>query len=121
MKTFMNITALFVIILISSSVQASDLGKKLNGTWKYEAAEAPYDYQEGEIVFYEEDGKAKVKIITTYDVIKGQKVKAENNKVTFEFYVEYELCTATLNYKDDKLTGEVETVEGTIPITLKRK
>ena len=31
------------------------------------------------------------------------------------------LCTATLNYKDDKLTGEVETVEGTIPITLKRK
>jgi hypothetical protein len=51
----------------------------------------------------------------------GKNLKVEGNKVTFEFEVEYELCTAKLEYKDKKMTGIVETVEGNIPVTLTKK
>ena len=117
----MNIVTLLLIVVSTSAVQASDLNKKISGKWKYEATEAPYDYQKGEIVFSEQDGKANVKIVTAYEVIMAKNVKADGKNVAFEFYVDYELCKATLSLKGDKLSGEVVTVEGVIPVNLKRK
>jgi uncharacterized protein (TIGR03066 family) len=123
MKTLLSITVLVFAFTFAANASDSskDIKKKIFGTWKVEAPDAPYDYQEGEIKFYKEDGKEKIKISTTYDVIMGKNLKVEGNKVTFEFEVEYELCTAKLEYKDGKMTGIVETVEGNIPVTLTKK
>jgi len=123
MKTLLSIAVLVFAFTFAANASDSskDVKKKIFGTWKVEAPDAPYDYQEGEIKFYKEDGKEKIKISTTYDVIMGKNLKVEGNKVTFEFEVEYELCTAKLEYKDGKMTGIVETVEGNIPVTLSKK
>jgi hypothetical protein len=121
MKTVLSIATLLLAFTFATSAQTSDVKKKLNGTWKIEAPDAPYDYQEGEIVFYKEDGKDKIKIVTTYDVIMAKNLKVKDNKVTFEFEVEYELCTAKMEYKDNKMTGIVETVEGNLPVTATKK
>ncbi len=121
MKTVLSIATLLLAFTFATSVQASDVKKKLIGTWKVEAPDAPYDYQEGEIVFYKEDGKDKIKIVTTYDVIMAKNLKIEGNKVSFEFEVEYELCVAKMVLKDNKMTGIVETVEGNLPVTATKK
>ncbi len=121
MKTVLSIATLVLAFTFATSAQATDVKKKLNGTWKIEAPDAPYDYQEGEVKFYQEDGKDKVKISTTYDVIMAKNLKVEGNKVTFEFEVEYELCTAKMELKDNKMTGIVETVEGNLPVTATKK
>ena len=122
MKTVFSIAVLLLALTFTATAgNGDDVKKKVYGTWKVEAPDAPYDYQEGEIKIYREDGKDKIKIITTYDVIMGKNLKVKGNKVTFEFEVEYELCTAKLEYKDKKMTGLVETVEGNIPVTLTKK
>ena len=123
MKTLISIAVLLLTMTFAVNAgNSSELNKKkVYGTWKVEAPDAPYDYQEGEIKFYKEDGQDMIKITTTYDVIMGKNLKVEGKKVTFEFEVEYELCTANLELKDGKMTGIVETVEGNIPVTLTKK
>ncbi len=123
MKSVLNIAVLILAFTFAANAGNADNAnkKKLYGTWKVEAPDAPYDYQEGEIKFYKEDGNDMIKIMTTYDVIMGKNLKVEGNKVSFEFEVEYELCTAKLEMKGNKMTGMVETVEGNIPVTLTKK
>jgi len=122
MRTVFSIAVLIFALTFTVNAGNSDNAKKkVYGTWKVEAPDAPYDYQEGEIKFYKEAGKDMIKIMTTYDVIMGKNLKVQGNKVTFEFEVEYELCTAKLELKDNKMTGLVETVEGNIPVTLTKK
>ncbi|NPA37043.1 MAG: hypothetical protein GXO47_09360 [Chlorobi bacterium] len=123
MKTFFSIAVLIMSfsLLAGAANPDKDIKNKIYGEWKVDAPDAPYDYQEGVIKFYKEDGQDKIKISTTYDVIMGENLKVEGNKITFEFEVEYELCTAKLDYKENKMTGIVETVQGNIPVTLTRK
>lgn len=121
MKMLLSLTALLLVIVSASGMHASHLEKKLNGTWQYEALQAPYEYQKGQIVFFEEDGEPQVKIVTNQGTIKAKNLKVENDEVTFDFYVEYEYCKATLKYKEDKLAGKVATGQGDIPVTMKRK
>jgi len=121
MKTLMNITTVLILLLATTGLQAADINKKIMGTWKYTANEAPDGYRNGEILFFEKDGVTRAKIVTDYDTIVSEKIKTEKDKVTFNFYAEYELCTAKLTYTNNVLKGDVDTVEGKIALTLKRK
>ena len=124
MKTAFR-TALGIMILLMAFNFTANAGnkvkKKLYGTWKVEAPDAPYGYQEAEIEIYKENGEEKIKIITDYDVIYGSNLKVEGEKVSFDFEVENMFCTAKLDYKKDKMTGMVETDEGNIPVTMTKK
>jgi len=87
MKSVLSIAVLLLAFTFAANAGNGDnVKKKIYGTWKVEAPDAPYDYQEGEIKFYKEDGKDMIKIMTTYDVIMGKNLKVEGNKVTFEFF-----------------------------------
>lgn len=121
MKNVLKISALLLMVCLSITVQAKDTGKAIAGTWKYEASDAPYEYQTGKVVFYEEEGLSKVKVITDYDVIKGENLKIEGNKIVFNAYVEYDYITVKLELKADQLVGNVDTPEGVITITLKKE
>jgi len=121
MKNLLKISALLLIVCLSINAQAKDTGKAIAGTWKYEAADAPYEYQTGKVVFYEEEGVSKVKVVTDYDVIKGENLKIEGNKIVFNAYVEYSYITVKIELKEDQLVGNVDTPEGVIAITLKKE
>ncbi len=120
MKALMNIAVVLGLLLFTSGLQAGEITKKIIGTWTYSANEAPESYKSGEITFYKDGNLTKAKISTPYDVIHSKKVSIANDKITLEFLVDYDLCTATLKYTKDELKGEVETVQGTIPLSLKR-
>ena len=121
MKNVLKISALLMIVCLSITAQAKDSGKAIAGTWKYEAADAPYEYQTGKVVFYEEEGVSKVKVVTDYEVIKGENLKIEGNKVVFNAYVEYDYITVKLELTNGQLVGNVDTPEGAITITLKKE
>jgi len=121
MKNVLKISALLLMVCVSMNAQAKDTGKTITGTWKYEASDAPYEYQTGKVIFYEEAGVSKVKITTDYDVIKGENLKIEGNKIVFNAYVEYDYITVKLELQADQLVGKVDTPEGVISITLKKE
>ncbi len=121
MKILINIAVVLVLLLSTTGLQASEINKKIIGTWTYTANDAPESYKNGEITFYKDGKLTKAKISTQYDVITSKKVSIKDNTITLEFIVEYELCIATLKLTKDMLKGEVNTIEGTIPLTLKRK
>ena len=121
MKNVLKISALLLIVCLSINVQAKDTSKAIAGTWKYEATDAPYEYQTGKVVFYEEEGVSKVKVVTDYDVIKGENLKIEGNKIVFNAYVENSYITVKIELKEDQLVGNVDTPEGVLAITLKKE
>lgn len=121
MKSFLSITALFLLVCSTSVVHAADLKKDLKGTWQYEAPQAPSEYQKGQIVFYDEEATSQVKILANGQTIKAKNLKVENDQVTFDFYVDYEYCKAVLKYNEEQLSGKVQTSQGDIPVTMKRK
>ena len=126
MQKILNAVAVTLILLLAVNTSANagnskKLMKKLYGTWTVSAPEAPYEYQEAEIEFYNENGQDKVKILTDYDEIPCKNLKAEKKSVAFEFEVEGMLCVAKLEYKKNKLEGMVETDMGDIEVTMTKK
>ncbi len=121
MKHVLKISALLLLVCLSMTAQAKDTDKGLIGTWKYEATDAPSEYQTGTVIFYEEEGVSKVKIVTDYDVMIGENLKTADQKVVFNAYVEYDYITVKLEWKEDLLVGSVDTPEGVIAITLKKE
>ena len=121
MKHVLKISALLLLVCLSLTAQAKDTDKGLIGTWKYEATDAPSEYQTGTVIFYEEEGVSKVKVVTDYEVIKGENLKIEGNKIVFNAYVEYSYITVKIELKEDQLVGNVDTPEGVIAITLKKE
>ena len=114
----MKITLLFFAIVAGFQLEAQELNAEILGTWEYSAEDAAYEYRQGKVEFYTEEGENLVKIITDYEEIEGENLKVEGNEIVFEATVDYEPITVTLNLKDGKLTGNVETVEGLLTISL---
>ena len=118
MKHLIKITLLLFAILSGVQLEAQDLNAEISGTWEYIAEDAAYEYRQGKVEFYTEEGENLVKIITDYEEIEGENLKVEGNEIVFEATVDYEPITVTLNLKDGKLTGNVDTVEGPLAISL---
>lgn len=126
MQKILSTVAVTLVLLLAVNVSANagnskKLVKKLYGTWTVSAPEAPYEYQEAEIEFYNENGQDKVKILTDYDEIACKNLKIDKKRVTFEFEVEGMLCVAKLDSKKNKLDGVVETDMGDIGVTMTKK
>lgn len=121
MKHLIKITMLLFAILAGFQLEAQDLNAEISGTWEYSAEDAPYEYRQGKVEFYTEEGENLVKIITDYEEIEGDNLKVEGNEIVFEATVDYEPITVTLNLKDGKLTGNVDTVEGPLAISLTKQ
>ncbi len=120
-KAIMSICVLLFCVLSVSANQGRDLKKEIKGKWLFEALEAPDGYQKGKIVFFEEEGEQLAKIVTSSETIKAKNVKIEKDQVIFDFYVDYEYCKVTLNYKEGLFLGKAETSMGDIPVTAKRE
>ncbi|RLD76490.1 MAG: hypothetical protein DRJ07_16280, partial [Bacteroidetes bacterium] len=47
----------FLVMMSFTGIDSTVSEKIFIGTWEYEAPDAPYEYQEGEIVFAKKEGK----------------------------------------------------------------
>ena len=118
MKKVLAISVLFMVLGVYLNAQDQKTIKEIKGTWNYTANQAPYDYQKGKMIFYEEGGDFKAKLEIQGDVINTQNLIIEGGKIEFKAYFDYELITIRLTLKDGKLEGNADSPDGLIPVSL---
>ncbi len=110
----------FVLVSAFSNIESSKKHRKLVGTWSYEALDAPYQYQKGEIVFVNKDGELSGYMKVNEYKIDIEEIVAIKKNVTFKVNVEGEVVTFNLNYKKKTMEGTATYSSGSLDITGKK-
>jgi carbonic anhydrase len=121
MKTVRFLMILMLVAAVTTSVSAQKKADPV-GTWTYEAADAPYEYSEGEIVVAK-DGKdytAEI-VLGEYYQVKASSVSYEKNELAFKVYIEGETVSIKATVGKDSMEGTASYTDGTIPLTAKKK
>ena len=96
--------------------------ENLTGTWKYKAPTAPYEFSEGELIFGETDGQTTLTLkFMNGAEIKAQNVKVEKEDVSFGLEIESATVTFTGKLVEGKITGKVDSPDGSIELTAEKK
>ncbi len=106
-----------MLVFSVSALMASGTEKKLEGTWKYQAPDAPYEYSEGQFTFVKKDGKLHGIAKVNYATVELEDLKVTDKKISFTVYVEGEYVEINLDLKGDKLAGQASYSEGALDIT----
>ncbi len=111
----------FLVMMSFTGVDTTVRDKVFIGTWEYEAPDAPYEYQEGEIIIAKKEGK-----LVGYISIDGYKIDLEDvvgkgDKLTCEAYIQGESILFELVFKKKAFEGTASYSEGSLPISGKRK
>ena len=113
---------LTVFMLVSfTGIEDVKVDKHVLGTWEYEAPDAPYEYQNGDMVFEMKDDK-----LTGYVSIDGYKIeleslKADKSKVSGEIYVEGTSVMLELEFSKKTFTGTATYSEGSLDLSGTKK
>lgn len=91
------------------------------GTWNYTAKDAPFGFQTGKVIFYEEYETTKAKIKIYGFTIDTENLEIEGAKVSFTAEVEHEQISIKLEMKDNKLIGWVQFSDGGMSIVMVKK
>ena len=120
-------TKFFTLLLVSLfycvTVAAQSNTKKIDpiGNWKFDAPYAPEGYTTGtiEVGMAEKVHTATMSFTGSDYKIPGEKVKVENNTLSFIIYIEGEDINTTLKIESEKkMSGKAVYSEGEIPLTL---
>ena len=121
MKKLLTVSALLLMFSICMNAQNADMEKKLKGTWNYTSYEAPYEYQKGKVIFYEEDKEFKAKLDVDGYIIHARDLKIKEQNVEFIVYVENERVAVKVTLKDNKMKGTAKTYDGDLALTLEKE
>lgn len=121
MKKLFTVSALLLMFSICINAQNENTLKKLKGTWNYTSYDAPYEYQKGKVIFYEEDKKFKAKIDIDGYVYPANNLKITEQYVEFILYMENERVAVKLTLNDNKMKGKAKTYDGDLAITLEKE
>jgi len=111
----------FLVMVSFTGIDNSVNMKNFIGTWEYEAPDAPYEYQEGELIFAKKEGK-----LIGHASIDGYKIDLEDviakgDKLTCEAYIEGESVVFEMVFKKKTFSGTATYSEGSLPFSGKRK
>lgn len=114
---------IMLVVLIAPVISAQSSKGKADpiGKWKFEAPYAPEGYKSGIIDVSNAENKYSTAISFTGSdfVIPGDKIKVENDTVSFVVIVEGQEVSVSLKAEDDgRMTGKAVYFEGEIPLTL---
>jgi len=105
--------------MVSCTMQVQDQG--ILGTWIYTVEDAPFGFQTGRVIFYEENDSTKAKLKVYGIPIKTDDLEIDSAKVSFTTQVEHEQVSIKLEIKEDALIGMVHASEGAMPISMVKK
>lgn len=97
---------LILISLLSCNLNVQDQG--LLGTWNYTVEDAPFGFQKGKVIFYEENDSIKAKLKVYGLSIPGDNLVVEETRISFTTQVEHEQISIKLKVKGDSLIGTVQ-------------
>jgi hypothetical protein len=118
---------IFALLLISFfycvTVSGQNSRQKADpvGKWKFEAPYAPEGYTSGivEVAFAEKQYSTSMTFTGSDYKLVGEKVKFENESLSFTIYVENEGVAISLKMEDGaKMSGKAVYSEGEIPLAL---
>ncbi len=93
----------------------------LIGTWNYTTEDAPFGFQTGKVIFYEEEGTTKAKIKIYGFTIDTEHLEIDGAKVSCTAVVEHEQISIKLEMKDNQLIGWVQFSDGGMAIEMVKK
>lgn len=111
---------LFSLLLIPQ-LQAEVKNKPVIGEWIYEVSDAPFGYEKGSLIFSEKDGQTICKIKIEAGELTVNNLKIEKNRITFTTTVDGNSINVELTRKKNKLTGTVDTPEGSKTLSAIKK
>jgi len=117
MKKFLFIP--IVLLMVSCTMKVQDKG--ILGTWIYTVEEAPFGFQTGRVIFYEENDSVKAKLKVYGIPIETANLEIDSAKVSFTTQVEHEEVSIKLEMKEDALIGMVHASEGAMDISMVKK
>ena len=113
-----SVVALMLWMMAGISYAVTGEKNKPEGTWHFNAPDAPYEYSTGDIVITKADGKYKGEIVfSEYYKLETQDFKVQKNVITFKAYVEGDVVYFKGTIEGKKLTGKTSYSEGTINVT----
>jgi len=113
-----------IAILIASVTTTLSAQKKVNptGTWTFKAAEAPYEYNSGDIVIGKDGKEYTAKIVFgEYYEVKASSVKYEKNELSFRVYIEGESIYVKGTVGKETIDGTASYSDGTISYKAEKK
>ena len=110
---------MILLIIVSCVKEIQDKG--ILGTWQYTVKDAPFGFQTGRVIFFEEDEMTRAKIKVYGISMKCDNLNIEGDKVSFTTRVEHEDVSIKLEMKDNKLVGLVHSSEGGMSIEMVKK
>lgn len=122
-KITLFLSSLLVFIFIGTNgLSAAD--KEPVGKWKFSAPDAPYGYNQGIIEIIKEADEYSARLSFSgmdykYDL---EKVKYEEEKISFSIYLEGENIFVLLTFNDeDNISGKASYSMGEIPLYATRQ
>jgi glycoprotein endo-alpha-1,2-mannosidase len=130
MKKVLIISIVFVVILgalgwllnrcnYNFNNQISD--NPLVGTWSYHAEDAPFGFQKGKVVFYEETDSVRAKLKIYGFTIPCNNLVVTEDQVSFSAWVETEEVAIQLEKQEEKMVGRVKASDLSSPLVLVKK
>lgn len=107
------------MMLASCAVKEQEPG--LLGTWNYRVDEAPFGFQSGKVVFYQENDSTKAKIKFYGFTIAATDLKINGDEISLVVPIEHEQTSIKLTPGNNMLTGTVKFSDGSMPIVLTKK
>lgn len=117
------LTLLVISFLLVIAVSGQNNTKKISpvGKWKFEAPYAPEGYTSGiiEVGFAEKKYSASMMFSGGEYKLTGEKVKIENDTISFSVFIEGQGVAVKLKMEDSsKMSGKAVYSEGEVPLTL---
>ncbi len=116
-------SAILILLVLTGYIEKDNIikNKKFIGTWEFNVPEAPYQYQNGDIIFVNEE-----EVLTGYFLVDGFKAQLRNlnsqkRKVTFEVFIQGVTVSFDLTFKKKSFLGTASYSEGTLDISGRKK
>ena len=118
-KLFLITTFLLTFVLMTgfNKTETSKKHKNIVGTWKYEALEAPYEYQTGEFVFERNEDNLIGFAMIAMSKIEMEDIIVNNNNISFKCNIQGENVSIDFTISKKSFTGSAISSGGTIPLT----
>ena len=120
----MKTIKVLMLVMLAASFTIVNAQKKVDpvGTWSYEASQAPYEYNSGDIVVSKEGKEYNVEVkLGEYYKIQASSVEYLQNMLSFKLYVEGESVSVKATMEKEMFDGTASYSEGTIKLTGKKK
>ncbi|MFY0651361.1 MAG: hypothetical protein JXQ96_04980 [Cyclobacteriaceae bacterium] len=117
-----KISKILNVVLFVFLASAAMAGVSPEGSWKYEAPNAPYEYSKGKLLVEKASGSDySVTIVINDSKLKARNIQYSGSELTFSAYVEGEYISVKLLVEEDKMNGKVSYSEGQLDVSANKE